>query len=255
MMRKIALILPLLGLTACGSTTTSRIVETTTLVPTTINGVAVTADTIADQPGVTVITGDGLTDAEVEERRLAEIVELDARLGLDTQEYTRINDAVVDANIFDKAGSRWTLIPTAGTMNYEGELTFLVDGPDEGQYYGTGIALLSANFDRPNQTVSAEVSNMFGRNPDEELIAYSGSITLENGRIGANVPNDIGFDVTGTLTTDGTTITMNGPFDGKFVGTPLAGVVIESGRGDPVDFTLNGADAPDGYLLLEAIPK
>lgn len=252
-MYKLIIALPLAALAACGSSSTSTISETVTTVPTTINGVPVDADNIGDQPGVTVTTGADQT----EEDRLAEIAELDAELGFSSQDYLRVSRDINAANLEDRANSRFTAIQQSGTAEFEGLITLFIpkENPTGDTLFGQSVVTLAANFDGSAKTVTADIDGFVGVTDGSELFSYAGDISLTNGRIGARVPNDIGFDIAGSVTGGGNTIGVSGPFDGKFVGTPLRGINMRDGQDGTVTVTLNGRTVSNGVVDLLALPK
>lgn len=155
------------------------------------------------------------------------------------QQYQGVTDRIGDHDTLNNTA--WSAMPVSGSAVYEGVgVVALATGPE--LYSIFGDARVEADFG-PGGGVSGRIDRMFGNDQNGNVDDYDGSIRLHDGRIGVNDPNDFVVDMDGSLEGNGDRIVTTGRMDGRFRGTPIRGVEVDS-LPDSNLTTLNGSLTP-----------
>ena len=140
-------------------------------------------------------------------------------------------------------------MPTSGTATFSGFASLDVGGASPVDL--TGRATLTADFS--NLTITGSADRVEGATGGHR-VPYAGTINFVNGEIGrstalpGSVPNDIRFRYEGRLVASGSRIEAGADATGKFRGTPIRGLVAESGSAATV--RVNGVDTPAPFSLV-----
>ena len=112
-------------------------------------------------------------------------------------------------------------MPDTGTASFTGAMTVRLE-TDPGVTTLAGDAVINMDFGL--NTVEGTAENFFGTDPDGVLQDYAGTVTFDEGSIGAELPNDWQAGYTGVLTAAAQTIVLDGTVDGSFLGDPIAAI-------------------------------
>lgn len=115
-------------------------------------------------------------------------------------------------------------MPITGKAEFEGYIDVVLDTP-KAQTELLGDARLSADFDAG--TLEGSATDFAGRDANGDYDFYTGTMTLADGKIGAQKPNDFDIGYKASLTGNGDTVVLLGSMEGKFKGDPVRGILAE----------------------------
>ena len=135
-------------------------------------------------------------------------------------------------------------MPTGGAARFAGgaQLTVTPPSGDQGPRRYVGRANVGVDF--ASETVVGRVDQMIRRSNGRDI---AGTLSIRNGDIGVNRPNDFAADLRGTLRDGNATITMDSRILGDFRGTPVRGIAV---RNNGSDATWNGRIADHAFSLF-----
>ncbi len=149
-------------------------------------------------------------------------------------------------------------VPQSGAASYSG---FINVNAGASANLSAGLDI---DVDFATEDLTADQTSDFHANKNGNLVAYSGVLSFENGKINARgVPNSARLDITGTLTGDGNVVIVNGEIFGKLVGTPIVGISANTSVAEAaatsnpertMNITLNGdavTDGAAGFVVID----
>lgn len=156
----------------------------------------------------TMVAGCGGSGAEDADRYKARLDEMQVTTNLldmleDTQGYTQASE-----------------MPTTGDARYEGDLGILMGPQGDPRAAFIGDLVLAADFGQG--TISGGATNFIGRVDDGATQDFSGTMTIQDGKIGPG--NLVTADVGGTLRGGGHQVEVSSFATGLFIGDNAQGI-------------------------------
>lgn len=171
----------------------------------------------------------------------------------DLQRFTNKSNAFSDRlDRIDEmfTSSAATMNRSTGTATFTGEAGLIVDPTFVGQnLVGAGTTVVgdaNINVNFQNDSISGSLTNFIGADRRENVDTYTGSIRINNGVIGANSPEQVTANYSGTLRGNNETVVVGGELFGSFSGNPGVRAISLAGFGDTG--TVNGIG--DGSVLV-----
>ena len=147
------------------------------------------------------------------------------------------------------ANTAWKAIPSTGTADFTGRMFVFAGDPDREGILAVATTALTADF--ANDTISASHETFYGTEAGR-IVRYDGEIAITQGRIGASVPNDVGFQINGTLESDTKLFTLDGALTGKLKATPLRGILATAEDDPDIIVDANGGFYSNSFVQIEA---
>ena len=144
-----------------------------------------------------------------------------------------------------RSNTAYRAVPDTGTTTFNGEASLGLGTRSEGLVL-IGQAQVIVDFD--DASVSGQLDSFTGFDMNEEFVAVSGELVLEDGQIGANSPNDVDAQIAGTLSGGGYVIDVDAFWDGHLKGTPIVGILGDTTPEDST-FMLNGEEVAGGIII------
>jgi len=148
-------------------------------------------------------------------------------------------------------GTSFDAMPTSGTARFQGvAIVGTVDDSDvSAGFQLVGRSDLTVDFGAGDDNIRGTLDDFQSSREGDGILDVSGTLDLQNGVVGAHVPNQFTVDYDGAVTVEGDRYALSGDMIGKFQGTRPEPAETQSTVRALTAIDINGRAQGDGETL------